>query len=223
MLKSGRHHWGSVAKFFHWTIVLLIIVQGTVGLIMVELPKRPSIIPVFTFHKSVGITILALAILRLLWRALDPRPEEAIGMARWQALSARAGHAVLYVLIFLVPLTGWRFDSVAALRPLYWFGLVEIPHLGAPDLAGKDAAAAWHHWMFWTLVVVALGHAAMALIHQFVYRDNTLGRMWPDALQRKPKPPMENFDVVPTPAVAVDPAAADAALAAPDVERRERT
>ena len=62
MLKSGPNHWGSLAKFFHWTIVVLILVQGTIGLVMVELPKRPNVIPVFSFHKSLGLTILALAL-----------------------------------------------------------------------------------------------------------------------------------------------------------------
>lgn len=211
MLKSDRSHWGSLAKFFHWTIVLLIIAQGTVGLIMVELPKKPSVIAVYSFHKSVGITILALACLRLLWRAFDQRPDEPLGMAHWQGLAARAGHALLYALIFVVPLTGWRFDSVAALRPLYWFNLIPIPPLGAPDPAGKEAAAMWHEYAFWALVVVALGHAAIALIHQFVYRDNVLGRMWPAALQPKPKPlpNPERDHVVPPAADASDPAAAE--------------
>jgi cytochrome b561 len=209
VLKSDRTHWGSLAKFFHWTIVLLIIVQGTIGLVMVDLPKRPSTIPVYSLHKSLGLTILALAVLRLAWRAFDPRPAEPAGMPRWQALGARLGHALLYALIFAVTLTGWRFDSVSGLRPLYWFGLFEVPHLGAPDPAGKEAAAEWHEAMFWTLVVVALGHAAMALIHQFVHHDNVLGRMWPDWLTRKPKPPMETPDAAPIPAPVVDPAAAD--------------
>jgi len=211
MLKSDRRHWGSVAKFFHWTIVLLIIAQGAVGLIMVDLPKKPSVISVYNFHKSVGITILALAVLRLVWRMFDARPEEPIGMSRWQALGARAGHALLYALIFLVPLTGWRFDSVVALRPLYWFNLIPIPPLGAPDPAGKELAAEWHEGAFWVLVAVALGHAAIALIHQFVHRDNVLGRMWPDALQPKPKPmpTPEEAHVVSPAAAAADPAAAE--------------
>jgi cytochrome b561 len=91
MLKSGPNHWGSVAKFFHWTIVVLILAQGAIGLIMVELPKRPNVIPVFSFHKSLGLTILALAVLRLAWRLFDPRPQEPATMPRWQALGARAG------------------------------------------------------------------------------------------------------------------------------------
>lgn len=191
MLKSGTAHWGSAAKFFHWTIVLLLIMQGSVGLIMVDMPKKPNVIPWYTFHKSVGLTILALAVLRLLWRAFDRRPAEPPGMPRWQALGARAGHALLYGLLFLMPLSGWWFDSVSSLRPLYWFGLIHVPPLGGPDasIPGlKDLARDSHEFLFWLLVVVAAGHAVMALIHQFVHRNNVLGRMWPAPLQPKPKP-----------------------------------
>jgi cytochrome b561 len=189
MLKSGTDHWGSAAKFFHWTTVVLILVQGTIGLIMVELPKRPDVIPIYSFHKSLGLTILAFAALRLVWRAFDPRPREPASMPRWQALGARAGHVLLYVLIFLVPLTGWRFDSVSGLRPLYWFGLFEVPHLGSPDPAGKDLAAAWHEGMFWLLMAVAAGHALMALIHHFHNRDDVLRRMWPTRRSKPVTPP----------------------------------
>ncbi len=182
MLKSGPNHWGSVAKFFHWTIVVLILAQGAIGLIMVDLPKRPNVIPIFSFHKSLGLTILALAILRLAWRLFDPRPQEPASMPRWQALGARAGHALLYVLIFLVPLSGWWFDSVASLRPLYWWGLIRVPPLGGPDpsIPGlKDIAAERHEFLFWVLIAVAAGHAAMALIHHFHNRDGVLRRMLP--------------------------------------------
>lgn len=188
MLKSGTDNWGSAAKFLHWTTVVLILVQGTIGLVMVELPKRPSAIAVFTFHKSLGLTILAFALLRLAWRAFDPRPAEPPSMPRWQRIGARAGHVALYALIFLVPLSGWWYDSVAALRPLYWFGLVPIPPLGGPDPAQpglKEIAAEWHESLFWTLMAVAAGHAAMALLHHFRDRDDVLRRMLPT---RRAKP-----------------------------------
>jgi cytochrome b561 len=202
MLKSDAEHWGSLAKFFHWTIVLLIIVQGAVGLIMSDLPKSPRVIPVYSFHKSLGLTIFALAALRLAWRAFDPRPDEPAGMPRWQVSAARIGHAMLYVLLFAVPLAGWWFDSVSALRPLYWFGVFEVPHLTAPDAALKDFALATHAALFWLLVVVAAGHAAAAFFHQFVSHDDVLARMWPASLQRRPRPtsPPETSDVVPNPA-----------------------
>ena len=192
MLKSGSDHWGSAAKFFHWTTVALILVQGTIGLIMVSLPKQPGVIPVYTFHKSLGLTILMFAALRLIWRAFDPRPGEPPSMPRWQAIGARVGHAVLYALIFLVPLSGWWYDSVAALRPLYWFGLVPIPPLGGPDPAIPDLKAIArdrHEILFWTLIVVAAGHAAFALAHHFKNRDNVLRRMLPGRSATKPVVP----------------------------------
>jgi cytochrome b561 len=187
-LKSGVSHWGSVAKFFHWTIVLLILVQATVGLIMVNLPKRPGVIPVYSFHKSLGLTIFALAVFRLAWRMFDMRPEEPSGVPRWQANAARLGHALLYALIFAVPLSGWLFDSASALRPLYWFGLFQVPSLtGGPDEAIKDLAKSTHFWLFWTLAAAAAGHATIALVHHFVNRDAVLARMLP--FRRAPRFP----------------------------------
>ncbi len=146
---------------------------------MVDLPKKPNIIPVFSVHKSIGMTILFLAVLRLAWRTVDRRPADPAGMPKWQVFGAHAGHMLLYVLIFLVPLSGWWFDSVSGLRPLYWFNLFEIPHMVAPDPALKQLARDGHELLFWVLVVVALGHAAMAFFHQFVDRDGTLARMLP--------------------------------------------
>jgi cytochrome b561 len=179
-LKSDAAHWGSLAKFFHWTVVLLILVQGTVGLVMVNLPKKPNVIPVFTLHKSLGLTILLLAIVRLLWRAFDRRPEEPATMPRSQVVAARIGHALLYTLLFAVPLSGWLFDSASSLRPLYWWGLVQVPSLtGGKNEALKAFAESAHQWLFWTLVFVAAGHAAAALVHHFHNRDDVLRRMLP--------------------------------------------
>lgn len=180
VLKSDATHWGSLAKFFHWTVVLLILVQGTIGLIMVELPKKPNVIPVFTLHKSIGLTIFALALLRLLWRAFDRHPEAPATMPRAQVIGARIGHALLYTLLFAVPLSGWLFDSSSSLRPLFWWGLVQIPSLtGGKDDAIKAWAQPAHEWLFWLLILVAAGHAATALVHHFFNRDEVLRRMLP--------------------------------------------
>lgn len=186
-LKSDTNRWGSLARFFHWTTVILILVQGTVGLIMVELPKRPNVIPVFNFHKSLGLTILAFALLRLTWRIFDRRPEQPSGMPRWQVRAASLGHVLLYALIFAMPLSGWLFDSASALRPLYWFGLLHVPSLtGGANRDLADIAKETHEWLFWTLLVVAAGHAAIGLYHHFVTRDGILERMWPGRLASTP-------------------------------------
>ena len=184
-LKSDATHWGSLAKFFHWAVVLLILVQGVLGLVMVEMPKRPSVIAYYSFHKSLGLTILALAVLRLAWRLFDARPRE-VAMPRWQVLGARLGHALLYVLIFAVPLSGWLFDSASSLRPLYWFGLFKVPSLtGGKDDAIKEFAEGAHESLFWLLLLVAAGHAAAALVHHFHDRDETLVRMLPWRARRR--------------------------------------
>lgn len=191
-LKGDATHWGSVAKFFHWAIVLLILAQAVIGLVMVELPKRPSSIPVYSFHKSLGITILALAVLRLVWRLFDTRPRDVPGMPHWQALGARLGHALLYVLIFAVPLSGWLFDSASSLRPLYWFNLIPMPNLtGGKNETVEEWAEGAHELLFWVLVLVAAGHAAAALIHHFHNRDETLVRMLPWGGRANRPPPSE--------------------------------
>jgi cytochrome b561 len=188
-IKSDATHWGSLAKFFHWTVVVLILVQATIGLVMVNLPKKPNIIPVYTFHKSLGLTIFAVAVLRLAWRAFDRRPDEPPSVPHWQVVGARIGHALLYALIFAVPLSGWLFDSATALRPLRWFGLFDVPSLtGGPDPDLKAFAQGAHFWLFWTVVVVAAGHATAALIHHFHDRDAVLARMLP--WRAEPRGPM---------------------------------
>jgi cytochrome b561 len=180
VLKSGVAHWGSLAKFFHWTVVALLLVQGTIGLVMVNLPKKPNVIPLYTFHKSLGLTILLFAILRLLWRAFDRRPAEPASMPRSQVMGARIGHALLYTLLFAVPLSGWLFDSASSLRPLFWWNVVQIPSLtGGKDDAIKAFAEGAHEWLFWTLILVAAGHATAALVHHFFNRDDVLRRMLP--------------------------------------------
>jgi cytochrome b561 len=179
-LRSDADHWGSLAKFLHWAVVCLILVQATIGLVMVELPKKPNVIAVFSFHKSLGLTIFLLALLRLGWRAFDPHPNEPATMPRWQIVGARSGHALLYTLLFAVPLSGWLFDSASSLRPLFWWGVVHVPSLtGGPDKALKPLAQAAHEWLFWTLALVAVGHAAAALVHHYFNRDDVLRRMLP--------------------------------------------
>jgi cytochrome b561 len=179
-IRSDANHWGGLAKFFHWSVVLLILAQGILGLVMVELPRKPDVVAVYTFHKSLGLTIFALALLRLAWRLFDARPADPPTMRHWQGIAARLGHALLYVLLFAVPLSGWLFDSATGLRPLYWWGLVKMPSLtGGPQRDLRETFEEAHELLFWILVAVAAGHAAAALWHHFHDRDGVLRRMLP--------------------------------------------
>src|SRR5690606_17256909 len=118
-LRSNAYRWGAIAKAFHWTIALAIIGNGVFGLLL-DLSRSPlQKISWLALHKSIGLTVLALALLRLLWRWLDGRPREEPA-PRWQQWSARAAHAFLYALIVAIPLSGWWFNSVTG-KPLQWF------------------------------------------------------------------------------------------------------
>ena len=87
--KSSDQRWGGVARFFHWTIATAIVVMGALGLTMVNLPKRPNIIPLYSFHKSLGLTVLALMLIRLVWRLYAGAPPP-VTLADARRLSAEA-------------------------------------------------------------------------------------------------------------------------------------
>lgn len=179
-IRSDPRRWGALAQLFHWLVAALILVQAGIGLVMVRLPRRPDIIPVYSLHKSIGLTILALALLRLAWRLFDRRPPAPPQMPRWQERVSRLTHVLIYVLLFAVPLSGWLFDSAAALRPLYWFNLVRMPSLtGGPDHALRVLGGELHETLFWVLTAVVLVHVGAALKHHLIDRDNVLRRMLP--------------------------------------------
>ena len=105
--RNSSLRYGSVAQFLHWTVVLLLIIQVTLGKVADSLPVGLERLVVMSRHKSLGITILAIAVIRLAWRWLDAPPAEP-PMPRWQLLAARFNHWSLYVLLFALPVSGWR-------------------------------------------------------------------------------------------------------------------
>ncbi|HET6554148.1 MAG TPA: cytochrome b [Dyella sp.] len=176
-LRSTDRRWGSVAKFFHWTTALLIIGNGIFGLLM-DLADTPmQKIGWLALHKSIGLTVLALFLLRLLWRMGDRRPAEDPA-PRWQQLAAHTVHGVLYLLILALPLSGWWFNSIAG-KPLQFFKMFNLPALVAANHDQRHVAHGVHEYLFWFLVLVLVLHVAGALKHHLVDRDNTLLRMLP--------------------------------------------
>ncbi|WP_313247751.1 cytochrome b [Stenotrophomonas acidaminiphila] len=178
-LKNTPDRWGSVSKSLHWLIALLILALGIVGLLMGELPKTPKYFWVYTAHKSIGITVLVLVVLRLLWRLYAGAPQPVPGTPGWQERIANATHWLLYVMMFAIPLSGWLYDSASGLRPFKLFGLLEMPKLVAPDERAAQLSHAFHEWGFWALILVVLAHAGAALYHHLQQRDATLVRMLP--------------------------------------------
>ena len=178
-LKNTTDRWGGISQLLHWTIAVLILTIGAVGLLMGELPRSPKWFWVYTAHKSLGLTVLALVLVRIGWRLYAGAPRPVPGTPRLQALLASATHGAIYLLILALPLSGWIYDSANALRPFRWFGLVEVPKLVAPDEALAASAHGAHEWLFWLLMALVAGHAGAALYHHFIQRDATLARMLP--------------------------------------------
>lgn len=176
-LRSTEAGWGALVRAFHWLIAALILAQAIIGLTMVQMGLTPAKVRVFALHKSIGVTILALVLLRIAWRLSERRPADPPAMPRWQRRAARAVHGSLYALILAIPLSGWWFNS-ASNAPLVWFGLFDIPGLTrgyAPFW--KPRALLLHQTLFWVLVALLALHVGAALWHHFGQRDDVLRRM----------------------------------------------
>lgn len=176
-LRNNDRQWGAVSKFFHWIIALAIIGNGIFGLMMDLAGSPMRKINWLALHKSIGLTVLALVLLRIAWRTFDRRPPDE-PMPRWQALAAHAMHAVLYVVIVAIPLSGWWFNSVTG-KPLQWFKQFNLPALAQKNDALRDFAHGVHEYLFWFLVLLLLAHVGGALKHHVFDHDNVLRRMLP--------------------------------------------
>ncbi len=173
--RSTATAWGAVTRLFHWGMLLLFVGIISVGYYMTDLPLGPKKLKIYALHKSIGLTLLGLATLRLLWRLGERRPALP-PMPAWQARAASGTHVLLYALMFVIPLSGWLYNSAAGF-PLQWFHLVNLPALAAADPALKATAHRIHVTGVATLIVLAGLHAAAAFKHHFVDRDNTLTAM----------------------------------------------
>jgi cytochrome b561 len=176
------------AMLLHWVIAVLIFANIALALTAERLPDdwvRPAI----DLHKSFGITVLGLALMRVIWRATHPAPPLPAGYPGWERWSAHAAHVALYGLIFLMPLSGWAHDSAwkaAASHPMYLYGVIPWPRIGwltAIDPSRKDY---WHdllgqvHTSLAYVIYAMVGvHILGALKHQWLDREPELQRMLP--------------------------------------------
>lgn len=183
-LKNDESRYGVVAQLFHWAVVVLIIVQFILAKRADALPLGPAKIGVLAQHKSVGITILGLVLLRLVWRWLNVVPAEPSAVPTWQRLGARISHVALYILLLVTPVVGWLMSS-ARNFPVSWFGLVTLPDFIAPSKPAYELLHETHELLAQVLFWLALLHIAAALKHHFIDRDNVLRRMLPVKLKQE--------------------------------------
>ena len=148
------------------------------GTIAEEARLSPLKLDLFVWHKSIGVTILLLVVLRVAWRLINPPPAAPPSIPAWETTSARIGHALLYLLMFAVPLTGW-WVSDATRIPFKAFWLVPMPDLIEANREMSDLAADVHGALTKLLLLVVVIHIAAALRHHFFLHNKILTRMLP--------------------------------------------
>jgi cytochrome b561 len=176
--QSPPTRYSAVAQAFHWIIAALIVTQFVLANLEDDLPIGAHKLALLARHKSFGMTILMLAILRLLWRLKNPPPELPAGMSPLERKLARATHIAFYVLLFAMPLTGWMMSS-AKNYSVSWFGLFTWPNLIGKNEAAFNFLHATHEILSDVLLVIAVLHILAALKHHFWNKDNVLLRMLP--------------------------------------------
>ena len=177
-IRNTPTRWGHIAQFLHWLIVALIIVQVILANWAENLPLGPKKIGVYAWHKSVGITILALAILRLLWRWTNPTPLLPSTLKPYERVLAGLTHFGLYLLLFAQPLTGWMMTSARGF-PVSWFGFFQLPDFVSKNQSLYNGMKETHDILALALYAIVFLHVAAALKHHFLLKDDVLRRMLP--------------------------------------------
>jgi cytochrome b561 len=172
---SQRAQYTRTAVSLHWLMFVLMAAGFTVGAYMADLRVSPLKVRLFAYHKWIGVTVLGIAVLRLLWR-LTHRPPPDEPMPRWQQLAAHSAHWLLYVLMIATPLAGWLYSSAAGF-PVVYLKIWQLPDLVHKNEALAKVLVEVHGFLAWTLLWIVALHAAAALKHHFFDRDATLRRM----------------------------------------------
>jgi cytochrome b561 len=178
MLRNSTSSWGWPAKALHWIGALAILVLLCHGWWMTHLAPRPDRLVNYTWHAALGYDLLALTVLRLLWRWGNPVPALPRDLKRWEVLSAQLGHIGLYLLMLAATLTGWalagtfRSPMNKDLLGIALPSLVGGPQSGLHGLFEKS-----HEILSYALAIIVIVHVAGALRHHLVKRNDVLRRM----------------------------------------------
>lgn len=174
--KNTKLRYGYVAMSFHWVIAILIIGMLILGTYIDDLPIGMEKLKLLGWHKSFGILILSLAILRILWRFINIVPTYLDTIPSWQKMTAHAMHYVLYGFLFLMPLTGWMMSSASGVT-VSFFGLFNLPNLVSANKAWADIFFQIHSTCASILIGLIILHVLAALKHHFWDKDDILRRM----------------------------------------------
>lgn len=176
--RNTRDRFGGLARLFHWLTVLMLVGSFSLGLSMVGLEFSPQKLQLYSWHKWLGVTIFAVTVARLGWRLASPPPPLPDGMPGVQKRLAHASHFMLYLVLVVMPLTGWTMSSALG-TPVVYLGLVQLPDLVAANRGLADTLELIHGTLAWVLLALIAVHVLAALYHHVVLKDDVLRRMLP--------------------------------------------
>jgi len=179
MVKPRDRSYTPTAQALHWLIALLIVVQFVLAKMAAHLPLGARKLALLAEHKSFGMTVLMLAVIRFAWRLKNLPPQLPTSMHRVERFLARFTHVSLYVLLIAMPLSGWLMSS-AKNYSVSWFGAFSWPNLIGPSEAAFDFFKTLHHLLSDALFAIAALHILAAVKHHFWNKDDVLVRMLPD-------------------------------------------
>jgi len=176
--RNSEESYGIIAQALHWVVALLVFVQFGQGLYAASLPLSIARLQWLSRHKSLGLAVLGVVLLRVVWRRLNPPPPLPDTMPRWERRAASVTHRLIYALLILAPLAGWLHASAAGLS-VNWFGLFQVPDLVPKNAEWSEIFKAIHRTCVAALALLVAGHIGAAMRHAFLLGDGVMNRMLP--------------------------------------------
>jgi cytochrome b561 len=174
-------HYPPASKLLHWLIAASVLTTAPIAITMTRMSEWPTRDFLYNFHKSLGVLILTLMILRLINRLAVGAPIPDPGIEAWQKRVSAIVHTALYALLLAMPIVGYVANSAFG-APTPFFGLFNLPALVGKNEALATQLFTIHRWVGFLVILLVLLHVSAALYHYFFRRDNVLQRMLPRAM-----------------------------------------
>lgn len=172
--------YNNVAIAIHWLTALLVVGQVAGGFLIESMERGPDRAQIFTLHKTIGVTILLLSLIRLGWRVANPPPPYPDDMPRWERIVGTWNHRIFYALLLALPLTGLAAVSARADGPFTdLIGGIPFPVIPGLSAQTLGALGGLHELLVFATIALVVLHVGAALKHQFVDRARYAGRMPP--------------------------------------------
>ena len=174
-------HYSATSKLLHWLVAICVLTTAPVAITMTRIGKGPTQDMLYNFHKSLGVLILVLMLLRVINRLTVGAPIADPGIEPWQKTVSSVVHTSLYVLLLAMPVVGYIANSAYG-APTPFFGLFNLPMIVEKNDALATQLFAAHRWAGWLVILIVLMHVGAVLYHYFIRRDDVLKRMLPRAM-----------------------------------------